>query len=139
LTLVDNEGRQFHATLLALEDELATVAFAHGIEKVTVQDLEAHWRGHYQLLWRTSSNGYTIIKPGSRGPGVTWLTKNLLAAGVKSVQVNNTYDEDVVAAVRAFQRNHGLVADGIAGRRTLIQLNSANNKTIPRLTSREGG
>jgi len=139
LTLVDNEGRKFYATLLALEDELATVAFAHGIETVTVQDLEAHWRGHYQLLWRTSSNGYAIIKPGSRGPEVTWLTKNLLAAGVKSVQVNNTYDEDVVAAVRAFQRNHGLVADGIAGRRTLIQLNSANNKTIPRLSSREGG
>jgi general secretion pathway protein A len=139
LTLVDNEGRQFHATLLALEDELATVAFAHGIETVTVQDLEAHWQGHYQLLWRISSNGYTIIKPGSRGPGVTWLTKNLLAAGVKSVQVNNTYDEDVVAAVQAFQRNHGLVADGIAGRRTMIQLNSANNKTIPRLSNRGGG
>jgi len=139
LTLVDNEGRQFHATLLALEDELATVAFAHGIETVTVQDLEAHWQGHYQLLWRTSSNGYTIIKPGSRGPGVTWLTKNLLAAGVKSVQVNNTYDGDVVAAVRAFQRNHGLVADGIAGRRTLIQLNSTNIKTIPRLSNRGGG
>lgn len=139
LTLVDNEGRLYHATLLALEDELATLAFAHGIETVAVQDLEAHWRGQYQLLWRTAPNGYTIIKPGSRGAGVTWLTKNLLAAGVKSVQVNNDYDEDVVAAVRAFQRNHGLVTDGIAGRQTLIQLNSANDKSIPRLSNRGGG
>ena len=47
LKLVDSEGRQFHATLLALESERATLAFAHGIETVTVQDLEAHWKGHY--------------------------------------------------------------------------------------------
>jgi general secretion pathway protein A len=138
LALVDNDGRRFHATLLALEGELATVAFAHGIETVTVQDLEAHWKGHYQLLWRASPNGYTIIKPGSRGPGVIWLTKYLLAAGVKSVQVHDTYDEDVIAAVRGFQRDHGLVADGIAGRQTLIQLNSVNDKSIPRLSNRRG-
>jgi len=138
LVLVDNDGRRFHATLLALEGELATVAFAHGIETVTLQDLEAHWHGHYQLLWRASPNGYTIIKPGSRGSGVIWLTKYLLAAGVKSVQVHDAYDEDVIAAVRGFQRNHGLVADGIAGRQTLIQLNSVNDKSIPRLNNRRG-
>jgi len=139
LTLVDNEGRQYHATLLALDDELATLAFAHGTETVTVPDLESHWQGHYQLLWRTSPHGYTIIRPGSRGSGVTWLTKNLLAAGVTSVQVHNVYDADVVVAVRAFQRGHGLLADGIAGRQTLIQLNSANDKSIPRLSNREDG
>ena len=137
LTLVDNDGRQFHATLIALKGELATLAFAHGVETVTVRDLEAHWQGHYQLLWRTSPNGKTVIQPGSRGPGVTWLTKYLLAAGVKSVQVTDTYDGDVVAAVRAFQRNHGLLTDGIAGRQTLIQLNSVNDKSIPRLSKRE--
>ena len=135
LTLVDNQGRQYHATLIALNDEQATLAFAHGIETVTVQDLEAHWRGQYQLLWRTSPHGYTIIRPGSRGPGVTWLTKNLLAAGVKSVRVQNAYDADVVTAVREFQRNYGLVADGVAGRQTLIQLNSANDKSVPRLSN----
>ena len=139
LTLVDNEGRKYHATLLALNDELATLAFAHGIETVAVQDLEARWQGQYQLLWRTSPQGYTIIRPGSRGPGVTWLTKNLLAAGVKSVQVHNAYDADVVAAVRVFQRSHGLVADGIAGRQTLIQLNSANDQSVPRLSNRGDG
>lgn len=139
LTLVDNEGRQYHATLLALNNELATLAFAHGIETVAVQDLEAHWQGRYQLLWRTSPQGYTIIRPGSRSPGVSWLTENLLAAGVKSLQVTNVYDADVVSAVQEFQRNHGLLADGIAGRQTLIQLNSANDKSVPRLSNRVGG
>ena len=86
-------------------------------------------------MWRTPPHGYTIIRPGSLGPGVTWLTENLLAAGVKSVQVKNVYDAEVIAAVRAFQRNYGLVADGVAGRQTLIQLNSANDKSIPRLSN----
>ena len=139
LTLVDNEGRQYHATLLALNNELATLAFAHGIETVSVQDLEAHWQGHYQLLWRTSPHGYTIIRPGSRSPGVSWLTENLLAAGVKPLRVTDAYDADVVAAVQEFQRNHGLLADGVAGRQTLIQLNSANDKSVPRLRNRVGG
>ena len=139
LTLVDNEGQQYQATLLALNDDQATVAFAHGTETVAVRDLEAHWQGRYQLLWRVSPQGNTVIRPGSRGPSVAWLTENLLAAGIKSMQVQNVYDEDVIAAVQTFQRRHGLVADGIAGRQTLIQLNSANDRSVPRLSNQEGG
>jgi len=139
LTLVDNQGRQYQATLLELNNEFATLAFAHGTETVTVQDLEAHWQGHYQLLWRTSPHGYTIISPGSRSPGVSWLTESLLAAGAKSLRVTDAYDAEVVTAIRIFQGNHGLVADGIAGRQTLIQLNSLNDESIPRLSNRVGG
>ena len=139
LTLMDNYGRPYQATLLALNGELATLAFAHGEETVAVKDLEARWRGHYQLLWRASPQGYSVIRPGSRGADVTWLTKSLLAAGVEKLEVRNAYDEEVVAAVQAFQRRHGLVADGIAGRRTLIKLNSANDDSVPRLKQRGDG
>jgi general secretion pathway protein A len=100
---------------------------------VTVQDLEARWQGHYQLLWRISPQGFSLFRPGERGPGVTWLTKNLLAADIKSAQVKDFYDSDVVEAVKAFQRSRGLVADGLAGRQTLIHLNSATDATVPRL------
>ena len=150
LTLLDDEGRQFQATLLALDDELAkfipefadprvlrsdaqsagdveaALAFAHGTQAVAIKDLEARWQGEYQLLWRVSPLGHTVLRPGRRGSDVLWLTKNLVAAGAESLQVHNTYDAEVVAAVQAFQREHGLVADGIAGRQTLIQLNSAS-------------
>ncbi|MDH3536425.1 MAG: AAA family ATPase [Gammaproteobacteria bacterium] len=136
LTLVDNEGRRYQATLLALNDEMATLAFAHGIETVTVADLEVRWQGRYQLLWRAAPRGITLIRPGSRGPGVTWLTRNLRAAGIESLPVKNEYDAEVVAAVRAFQRERGLVADGIAGRQTLIHLNSRTDDSIPRLGKR---
>jgi general secretion pathway protein A len=139
LTLLDSDGRKYDATLLALSGELATLAFAHGIETVTVQDLEARWQGHYQLLWRTSAQGVSLIRPGERGPGVTWLTQNLLAADIGSVQVRDFYDANVVEAVKAFQRSRGLVADGIAGRQTLIHLNTVNDATVPRLSKQGAG
>ncbi len=134
LTLLDSEGRLYQATLLSLKGELATLAFAHGIKTVAVQDLEARWQGHYQLLWRTTPQGSTLFRLGKRGPGVTWLTKNLLATGIKWLQIKDVYDAEVVEAVRAFQRSRGLVADGITGRQTLIHLNSITDKTIPRLS-----
>jgi len=133
LTLLDSEGRNYDVTLLSLKGELATLAFSHGIETVAVQDLEARWQGHYQLLWRISPQGFSLFRPGERGPGVTWLTKNLLAADIKSAQVKDFYDSDVVEAVKAFQRSRGLVADGLAGRQTLIHLNSVNDAAVPRL------
>ena len=133
LTLLDSEGRKYHVTMLSLKGELVSLAFSHGIETVTVRELEARWQGHYQLLWRTSPQGSPYFRQGGRGPGVTWLTKNLLAAEIKSAQVQDFYDSDVVEAVKAFQRRRGLVADGIAGRQTLIHLNSVNDVTVPRL------
>jgi len=139
LTLLDNEGRRFRATLLELNDETATLAFAHGIETVTVPDLEAHWQGQYQLLWRVAPPDFSVFSPGSRSPGVTWLTRKLRAAGIDSVTEKNEYDKEVVAAVQAFQRRHGLVADGIAGRQTLIHLNSETDESIPRLRKRRDG
>jgi len=133
LTLLDSEGRQYQATLLSLDGELATLAFAHAVETVSVRDMETRWQGHYRLLWRTTPQGLTRFRPGNRGPGVTWLTKNLLVAGIKPLPVQDVYDDEVVAAVKAFQRNRGLITDGIAGRQTLIHLNSVIDASIPRL------
>ena len=139
LTLMDNQNQRYHATLLKLNDEQATIAFAYGIETVAVRELETHWLGDYQILWRTSPQGLALLGPGSRGPDVVWLTENLLAAGIKPLQVKEVYDADVIAAVRNFQRSQGLVADGIAGRKTLIRLNTANDESAPRLSNREDG
>jgi general secretion pathway protein A len=139
LTLVDDDGREYQATLLALDEELATLAFAHGTETVAIKDLEARWQGRYQLLWRVSPLGNTVLRPGRRNADVLWLTTGLAAAGIASLQARDTYDADVVAAVRSFQRARGLVADGVAGRQTLIQLNSEIDASIPRLRGRGDG
>lgn len=139
LTLLNSEGRQFQATLLSHDNELASVAFAHGIETVTLQDLEARWQGQYKMLWQMTPQGFSIIKPGERGKTVYWLTQSLVATGIKSLQVKDIYDADVIEAVKEFQRGRGLVADGVSGRQTLMHLNSVNDKSIPRLRSQGEG
>lgn len=139
LTLLDSEGRQYQATLLSLDKKLATVAFAHGIETVALQDLESHWHEHYKMLWQMTPQGLSIIRPGERGAMVRWLTESLVAAGIQSLQLKEVYDDDVIEAVRLFQRGRGLQVDGVAGRQTLMHLNSINDKKIPRLSSQGEG
>ncbi len=139
LTLFDDDGSRYHAILLGLREDQVTLAFAHGVETVMVKDLEARWRGQFLLLWRGSPFGSTLIVPGSRGRNIAWLTQTLIDAGITPLQVKEVYDDAVVTAVRAFQRTHGLVTDGIVGRQTLIRLNSVNDKSIPRLAARETG
>lgn len=139
LTLKDDEGRKYQATLLSLDNDQLILAFQHGIETVVIQDLEARWQGQYRLLWRTPPNGHSVIRPGDSGDSVIWLTKSLFAAGIKSVKIHTTYNEKVSQAVREFQRDSGLEVDGIAGRQTLIQLNSTTDDSIPRLSKRGEG
>lgn len=133
LTLLDGEGRPYQVTLLSLGNQLATVAFAHGVETVALRDLEARWQGHYKMLWKMSPQGLSIFRPGERGSGIKWLTQSLRAAGIESLQEKDLYDAEVIEAVKAFQRKRGLVADGVAGRRTLIHLNTINDPATPRL------
>jgi len=139
LTLVDASGRSYPATLRSIGETTATVEFAHGVETVTRTELERHWRGRFQMLWRMTPEGRVVLRPGDRGAEVAWLTRALEAAGIEPVAVTDDYDAGVTAAVRAFQRRHGLLGDGIAGRQTLIHLNTALDQNVPRLVARGAG
>ncbi|MCP4432133.1 MAG: AAA family ATPase [Gammaproteobacteria bacterium] len=139
LTLVDSVGQQYHATLLAIVDKHATIAFSHGVETVSIDALEARWRGQYQLLWRMSPQGYATVRPGRRGKDVSWLTTQLIAAGIDTIKVRSIYDAGVVEAVKIFQRDRGLVTDGIAGRQTLMRLSSQVDKSVPKLSDQGAG
>lgn len=139
LTLIDSAGQEYYATLLAIGDGLARIALGNRVETVSIDALETRWRGEYQLLWRMSPQGFAIIRPGRQGEAVSWLTGQLIAAGIDSLQEKPVYDAAVVEAVKAFQRDEGLVADGIAGRQTLIRLRSRVDSTVPKLSDRGSG
>lgn len=137
LSLYDARGRAFHATLLSVTDQQARIVFAHGDETLPLSELETYWRGEYHLLWKLSPQGYAIIRPGRRGDDVIWLTTRLVEAGIDTVSLGNIYDSRVTEAVKTFQRRNGLLADGIAGRQTLMRLNSSIDDSVPRLVLSE--
>ena len=63
------------------------------------------------------------LEPGDTGPGVIALRNRLIAMGYLPRTARTEYDAKMMAAVQAFQGDHGLLVDGIAGPTTIAQLN----------------
>ena len=65
------------------------------------------------------------IAPGASGPAVALLRKHLVITGDMpvSVETGDSYDDAVTAAVKKFQRRHGLEPSGSVGAPTLKALN----------------
>lgn len=74
--------------------------------------------------WPTLPEG-TDLGPGDRGPLVAALKNRLTLSGdlaAASIR-DDLFDADLVAAVKTFQRRHGLPEAGRVGKRTLAALN----------------
>ena len=67
----------------------------------------------------------TPLKPGDTGSEVVQLQKALVAAGYPLGKADGAYGDATTNAVKAFQSDNGLAADGIAGSKTLAALSSA--------------
>lgn len=63
------------------------------------------------------------VKPGQSDTSVVQLRNRLIAMGYMNRTASATYDDRMVQAVAAFQRDHGLLADGVAGEGTLSAIN----------------
>ena len=75
----------------------------------------------------SSSTGYRLLYWGCKGDAVRRLQQALLDAGYKQVRVaDGIYGQWTYDAVRAYQKDHGLAVDGIAGRKTQNSLYGTN-------------
>ncbi len=66
------------------------------------------------------------LRKGSTGEDVRIVQKQLKALGYYTSSVDGVYGNGSIAAVRAFQQNNGLTADGLAGQKTFQKLFSAS-------------
>jgi len=64
----------------------------------------------------------TTLRRGNTGPDVIQLQNALLAKGFNPGTIDGSFGAGTEAAVIAFQRSVGLLADGVAGARTLTTL-----------------
>ena len=69
----------------------------------------------------------TTLKKGSRGDKVIDLQKMLMSLGygLPKYGADGSFGNETLAAVKAFQADHGLTADGIVGQKTLAAIQDA--------------
>ena len=65
----------------------------------------------------------TKLERGDTGPSVIKLRNRLVSMGYLKPTATPAYDDAVVAAVQVFQAAHGLEPDGVAGKRTIAEVN----------------
>lgn len=76
-----------------------------------------------------------LLRPGAHSPRVAALRERLAASGYASSHAgpSERYDDLLVAAVVAFQRDHGLEPDGLVGPATLAALNASHADRLAQL------
>lgn len=78
----------------------------------------------------------TPLHPGATGPEVEKLQTRLAELGFPPGKIDGDFGPATEAALLAFQKSRELLADGIAGPRTLAALGLADDGTLPSAISR---
>ena len=136
MKLVDAQSNSAYVILTRIDGDRATLRAGDSTLEVASSTLDDYWLGEYTLLWQMPPYYQYAIQPGSKGPVVQWLDQQLtrLYGQADGPTVRDSYSAVLVSQVKQFQSSAGLVADGVAGPNTLIQLNTRLGLDIPLLT-----
>ena len=122
LRLLGAEGTDSYAVLISLRGDEATLQINNERRSGRVDELSKHWSGEYLLLWRAPGEYRKELKPGERGPLVSWVAQRLAIGRQPRRTVR--YDDDLVHQVKEFQRTKGLRPDGVVGPWTIMRLSA---------------
>jgi general secretion pathway protein A len=129
-------GDRRYATVVALDEQNATLDFGGRRHTLPLSEIDLYWDGPFILLWKAPALSSVPIMPGARGKDVEWVREQFaeldgVPGGGRNRQV---FDDDLRARVIAFQRSRSLMADGIVGEETLTHLSVAlRDPKVPRL------
>ena len=139
LTLTDDDGVSHRVALVGLNDHNADLAVAGDVVTVPTEQLNKYWFGQFMLVWRPANADDEPIRPGTQGENVRWLRESLASLDgdyQPATEDADVYDANLREQVIAFQRQHRLEADGLAGQKTQIIINSLlSPNNTPRLSS----
>jgi len=134
LTALDGAPRPVLLERLAGDSALLRGLGAGAAQRFPLGELLAHWDRTAFIAWRNRAALPELLVAGSRGEPVAWLQESLAQLGLFSSAPTGTFDTDTTSAVLAFQRAHGLVADGAVGPFTQMLLYAAvAGEAAPRL------
>jgi general secretion pathway protein A len=135
MALTTREGQSVPAVLQRLDDRVAELMIGDELINVDIGEVDRHWLGEFTLLFRLPPDGNALLTAGDRNPDVVWLRGLLEAAQQVRLPADDPqyFDLSLQEQVMEFQRNHGLNADGVVGKQTLIQLNNFSERKVPLL------
>lgn len=81
----------------------------------------------------------SVLRPGSNSTSVKWLQRDLNVLGYKSGTADGRFGSNTAEAVKRFQRDYGLTADGVAGKDTISRLNDVSISLQKTLTAKGFG
>ena len=123
----DAGGARRYVVLGALDQSYGTFDLPDGSEQVPIAGIEPVWTGDYTVVWQPPPTGASAIAPGAAEESIRWLRRLLSTVPASGLTDNGAgrFDAALTAGLRKFQTARGLVPDGIAGPRTLVQLENA--------------
>jgi general secretion pathway protein A len=133
--LQDESLGDFYGVLVEREDDQVLLQLNEQQLWVSKHWFNQHFSGTFELLWQPTKRVPREISRGSHLSQVQWLENNLAKINGRQARLMDNFDLELERELMAFQRHHGLKADGIAGSQTLVQLNLFTSKQGPRLTS----
>ncbi len=142
LRLRAGDGQSRIVALIGLDDEVAELlgVVSSGPLRVPTEALAEQWDGGAVIVWRAFQALPEAVALGDSGASVLWVQEALTRLGHLSGGITGEYDGATLDAVRAFQRNHALVPDGVTGPMTQMLIYSAlDEPERPSLARREAG
>ena len=143
LELVDDRGHRHYATAVEIKDREVILDFGESRLTLPKKELDPFWFGDFTLIWKPPPIKSAILKKGDSGPDVRWLKAQLnRIEGGKDPSVSDTaekavFDDILEMRVMNFQRSCAVLADGIVGEQTLIQLTKPEHETSSSALNRE--
>jgi general secretion pathway protein A len=137
LEMQDSNGKWHHILLGGITDNTVSLSCGENDIQIPIAQADKYWLGEYLLLWQPPGTR-SQLSLGDRGPDVAKIQKQLMALNndipAENLIVSSTYNTTFKEQIKSFQEKHALTPDGIAGKDTLILLNTLEGApSIPML------
>ncbi|HEY6008736.1 MAG TPA: peptidoglycan-binding protein, partial [Geobacteraceae bacterium] len=134
LTLPGATGKRFLALTGADNGRLHLKTSFPGGSVLSGSDLDRIWAGRAYAVWRDPLGIRPPLRPGARGKSVKRLQLYLRNSGLYDGEVTRRFDPATVLAVKRFQSNRGIPADGTIEELTLLFIcRAGEGKRFPAL------
>ncbi|MEO8309133.1 MAG: AAA family ATPase [Pseudomonadota bacterium] len=127
LSVSDANGTVHQVVVTKLTPDAALLLIGEATHTIALNDLEQHWRGEFQMLWKPPQLDTRNLSMNMQGEPIGVLRNRLRQwAGMgPETSPSEVFDTSLETLVRQFQLRNGLVADGVAGIQTQAVLDAA--------------